>query len=77
MSSFDTPLATAAGPWWLQAPILNLFTLAFGSNGELNISLAVPVSSPSAVGLTVHMQNFIDPLYVGTDTSYLLTFTIE
>ncbi len=77
LGAFTTPLPTEAGPWFLDPPILTIFQLAFASNGTIDLSLGVPVSSPSAVGLTVHMQNFIDPLYQGHDVSYLLTFTIE
>ena len=77
LSAFNPPLPTDAGLWFLEPPILSIFQLAFASNGAMDLSLGVPVSSPSAVGLTVHLQNFINPLSLGHDVSYLLTFTIE
>ena len=63
----------------LLAVLVPLGVLAFGPNGESQITLFMPAPGevPGLVGLTLHAQVLGQPQGQGCDLTALLSFTIE
>ncbi len=69
------PIASGIGPFWLEVPLIDLWILSFGTNGEASLSLPVP-NNPNLSGVSFHMQTIQEGQGKLCDLTYVMDITI-